>query len=490
MNPSNVRAPFTIWIALLFGALAPPAVAQTWTLTGNLNVSRLGPTATVLTDGRVLVAGGESVINGSGPGLNSAEIYNPATGTWTLTPNMTAVHSGAAAVRLTDGRVLLCGSNAGLVQSNICEIYDPISGTWTQTGSMNGARGFQNAVGLVLLANGKVLATAGISGGGPTNAAELYDPSTGTWQVTGSLPVSIAGPSATLLPNGQVLVAGGNDNFGVFPNAELYDPSSGLWTPTGPLNQARAQHIGVLLGNGKVLVAGGRIGRFSTCCTQTATAELYDPGSGTWTLTSSMSVARDSHQAVFLNNGQVLVTGGLSAAFTTVLNTTEIYNPGSGTWSAAPSMNQARTGHGAALLLDGRILVAGGADSGSNSLNSAETLGPIYGVCVLYDQTRSVKSGAVFPIKIELCDVNGTDVSSSAIVVHATQITSLSSFSGTPEDVGNANPDNDFRFDSTLGTTGGYIFNLSTTGLASGTYSLQFTAAGDPVTHSVNFGVK
>lgn len=113
-----------------------------------------------------------------------------------------------------------------------------------------------------------------------------------------------------------------------------------------------------------------------------------------------------------------------------------------------------------------------------------------YGICVLYDQTRSVNSGATFPIKLYLCDVNGNDVSSSGIVLHATAVTNLSGFSGPVESPGNANPDNDFRFDSTQGPTGGYIFNLSTAGLSTGTYGLQFTAGADPTTHSVNFGVK
>lgn len=111
-------------------------------------------------------------------------------------------------------------------------------------------------------------------------------------------------------------------------------------------------------------------------------------------------------------------------------------------------------------------------------------------ICVAYDQTRSVHSGAAYPVKIELCDGAGNDLSSPAITVHATQVTSVSGFAGLVDDAGNANPDNDFRFDSGLGPTGGYIFNLKTTGLASGTYSLQFTAGADPVTHSVNFGVK
>ena len=113
-----------------------------------------------------------------------------------------------------------------------------------------------------------------------------------------------------------------------------------------------------------------------------------------------------------------------------------------------------------------------------------------YGICPLYDQTRSINSGATFPIKLQLCDVNGNDLSSSAIVVHATSVNAVSGFSGAPDAPGNANPDNDFRFDPTLGSSGGYIFNLSTAGLPSGTYSLQFIAGSDPATHSVNFGVK
>jgi hypothetical protein len=113
-----------------------------------------------------------------------------------------------------------------------------------------------------------------------------------------------------------------------------------------------------------------------------------------------------------------------------------------------------------------------------------------YGICALYDQTRSVNGGAVFPIKVELCDASGNDLSSGAIVMHATAIDMVSGYVGVPESPGNANPDSDFRYDSTLGTSGGYIFNLSTSGLAAGTYSLQFTAAGDPVMHTVNFGVK
>jgi hypothetical protein len=130
-----------------------------------------------------------------------------------------------------------------------------------------------------------------------------------------------------------------------------------------------------------------------------------------------------------------------------------------------------------------------GGDRISSAGSGSLTQNVEYGICPLYDQTRSVHSGATFPIKLQLCDADGNDLSSSAIVVHAPSVSAVSGFSGTPDSPGNANPDSDFRFDPTLGANGGYIFNLSTGGLTPGTYSLQFTAGNDPVAHSVNFGV-
>jgi sugar lactone lactonase YvrE len=115
----------------------------------------------------------------------------------------------------------------------------------------------------------------------------------------------------------------------------------------------------------------------------------------------------------------------------------------------------------------------------------------LYNVCLLYDRTKVVKSGSTIPIKLQLCDSSGNDLSSSSITVHGVSITQVStSITGTVQDSGNANPDNDFRFDITLGPTGGYIFNLSTNGLTTGTYNLNFTAGSDPVSHAAPFQVK
>jgi len=112
-----------------------------------------------------------------------------------------------------------------------------------------------------------------------------------------------------------------------------------------------------------------------------------------------------------------------------------------------------------------------------------------YNICVQYDQTQVKKAGSTIPIKLQLCDANGANVSAPNVIVHAVFVQMLSGSVPpvTPDDSGIANPDNDFRFDTTIGTTGGYIFNLSTKGLTAGAWSLVFTAGADPTFHSVGF---
>jgi CSLREA domain-containing protein len=130
-------------------------------------------------------------------------------------------------------------------------------------------------------------------------------------------------------------------------------------------------------------------------------------------------------------------------------------------------------------------------DSHNNSSSQGVNYTVAYNICPQYDQGHSVKSGATIPIKLDLCDINGADQSASGIVVHATGVAMVSTnASELLQDAGNANPDDDFRFDSTLGTTGGYIFNLSTSGYPSGTFALQFTAGSDPTPHVTQFQVK
>ena len=148
----------------------------------------------------------------------------------------------------------------------------------------------------------------------------------GTWTATGSMNQSRDRFSGGLLPSGKVLVAG---SWAASNSAELYDPSSGTWTETGSLLLGRSEFQAALLANGEVLVAGGYYGEFPT-----AEAELYNPGTGTWSGTGSMNVKRENYALAVLTNGEVLVAGGATAErFLGVTNTAEIYNPGTGTFT-------------------------------------------------------------------------------------------------------------------------------------------------------------
>jgi hypothetical protein len=236
-----------------------------------MNTARYEHTATLLPNGKVLVAGGNGVMIA----LASAELYDPASGTWTTTGPLNAARYYHTATLLPNGKVLVAGGSSDTGALASAELYDPASGTWTNTGSLNTARELHTAT---LLPSGKVLVAGGENiYGYPIASAELYDPVSGMWTNTGSLSTAREYHTATLLPNGQVLVAGGGGNSGILTNAELYNPATGTWTTTGSLNTARGYHTATLLANGKVLVAGG----FNNIIGgMTSSAELYDVGLG------------------------------------------------------------------------------------------------------------------------------------------------------------------------------------------------------------------
>jgi N-acetylneuraminic acid mutarotase len=352
------------------------AAAPTWTATRSMLGVRGAQTATLLSDGRVLVAGGTSE-SGSGDTnpLATAELYDPSSRTWIATGSMGTPRDAATATLLPGGKVLVAGGADGIaVPTNVlasAELYDPASGTWTATGTMGTPRATATAT---LLPDGRVLVAGGLDGHNAGASAELYDPTTGTWTATGSMRDARFGHTATLLPNGRVLVVGGFHGERIaLASAELYDLASGTWIATGSLSQARLLgHTATLLANGKVLVTGGESGTGWL-----ATCELYDPASGTWTATGTMGTPRAIATATLLPDGRVLVAGGLDLNNT--LASAELYDPTSGTWTATGSMGQGRFGHTATLLPDGSVLVSGGygaASNGRRSLASAELYGP------------------------------------------------------------------------------------------------------------------
>ena len=258
--------------------------------------------ATLLPNGLVLIAGG---IDRTGYSA-SAELYDPATGSWSATDRLNLARSGHTATLLPNGKVLVVGGvNTDLNLTATAELYDPATRKWTLTDSLHTGRDNHTAT---LLPNGTVLVAGGLEGDFEVSTgAETYDPTTGTWSVTGDLNVARRNHTATLLPNGTVLLAGGVDiNFGPTSSAELYDPASGSWTATTDLNHARYFHTATLLPDGTVLVAGG----FDDSFDSSNKAEIYDPARASWTITGDLNNARDRHTATLLSNGTVLVAAG------------------------------------------------------------------------------------------------------------------------------------------------------------------------------------
>ncbi|MGH9840109.1 MAG: kelch repeat-containing protein, partial [Blastocatellia bacterium] len=259
---------------------------------------------------------------------------------------------GHTATLLANGQVLVAGGYNppfGDEFFSSAELYDPATGTWSYTGNLNSAVGSHTAT---LLANGKVLVVGGCCGPANNKKAELYDPATGTWSLTSNLNTERFAHTATLLPSGKVLVAGSNTYTAAGPSdsAELYDPATGTWSSTGNLNTARGGHTATLLANGQVLVAGGR--------NLTTSAELYDPATGTWSVTGSLNTAREICIATLLANGQVLVGPGGGPD-----KSAELYDPATRIWSGTANTNTAHGIHTATLLPNGKVLVVGSSDS-------------------------------------------------------------------------------------------------------------------------------
>jgi len=399
-QPFRSKAVLTLlgtFLILTVSAAPDAGAAGTWSPTGSMTVARFFPTAaTLLTDGRVLVAGGcgddECFTL-----LASAELYNPATGTWSATGSMSVAPCCPTATRLLDGRVLVADGG-----STSAELYDPTTGTWSQTGSTSvGSFGFV----ATLLLDGRVLVTGGGSNG---TSAELYNPTTGTWSPTGSTSGRFFS-TATGLLDGRVLVAGGSNGT----SAELYDPTTGTWSPTGSTSVGRFGFVATLLVDGRVLVIGGGSNGNS--------AELYNPTTGTWSPTGSTS-GRFFGLATRLLDGMVLFTSSFPNG-----TAAELYNPTTGTWSPTASTH-AGFFQIATLLLDGQVLVAGGGSNGT----SAEIFNSSPLRAAVLPTSRSVQVGTPAPATAFATIINtGTSTATGCQIAPDTTLSATFDFQTT-----------------------------------------------------------
>jgi hypothetical protein len=279
--------------------------------TASMSIERMAHTATTLRDGRVLVAGG---FVSERSAAHSAQSYNPVTERFASLPRMITVRHSHSATLLPSGKVLLVG---GFVEGNTT-----------------------------------------------TTSAELFDPASNTFTATGALRSPRAGHIAVLLGNGLVLIAGGvGPDWRFLSTAELYDPATGRFLSTGSMTVARESHTAVLLHDGRVLIAGGHRGRRADIILYTS-AEVYEPNKGAFRRVGDMSTRRHKHDAVLLQDGRVLVTGGSDerdneGAYTS----TELFDPRADAFTNGPAMRLARYKHvgSSVQLSSGMIVVAGGA---------------------------------------------------------------------------------------------------------------------------------
>jgi hypothetical protein len=373
-----IRRIFGFLLVLLGSSSYDLVLAQspgTFTATGEMTTPRSGHTATLLTNGKVLIAGGWSRLGSLV--LDTAELYDPDSGVFTPTGSMTTPRVLNSATLLPDGRVLIVGPRGNRERivpgSTTAEIYDPSTGAFTATGDMISEHYCQQAI---LLGNGKVLIVGGSadSGFARTPAAELYDPATGTFTPTGTYANdnylygynSCQGAASALLADGRVLIVW--DSGG----AEVYDADRGAFTHIGQTFFQQYNDLlptATVLMNGKVLLAGGAHNDIQSAAY--ARAELYDPSAGTFSRTGDMTAPRAANSATLLPDGTVLMAGTYPVGRAS-LASAELYDPVTGAFTAAPGMITSRCCHTATLLEDGRVLIVGG----STPISLAELYNP------------------------------------------------------------------------------------------------------------------
>ncbi|MGI8807497.1 MAG: kelch repeat-containing protein [Acidimicrobiales bacterium] len=294
----------------------------------------------------------------------------PAVGTWSAVPDLVNIRGTTTAVVLKNGKALAVGGGVGQQAVAAAEIFDPAAGVWQSTGAMNQPRRGHQAA---LLGDGRVMVAGGIHEGELLSSAEIYDPDTARWTTVAPMSVARLGSTLTLLTNGNVLVTGGNvldaasgtgGGQTIRPDgtAEIYNVAANRWTKTsGALSTPRFEHTATALDDGRVLIAGGQGPPIAGNTGALASTEIYDPAVDSFRKSNDMGDARFNHAALKLPDRSVMVVGGAGGTNgDTSLSTAEVFNPGDGSWTSAGALTGSRSGHAAAVFPDGRVVVAGG----------------------------------------------------------------------------------------------------------------------------------
>lgn len=347
------------------GEAATPITAV-WGDTAKMAEDRFGHAMTALADGRVIVVGGSDY--GGSPGVDATvEIWDPASGRWSFGRGLGAPRVSHTATLLADGRVLVAGGMNGAELGSLWslpdgaaaglsafEVWDPATSLWTSGGEMVVGRFDHSAI---LLADGRVLIAGGRkevrSGSRALDDAEVWIPGAGA-RSTGRLPRPVASPASVRLADGRALLVDGEGSF-------LWDPTTGEWSDAGRLRLPREGYSVTSLSDGRALVAGG-----SECdsCGASASVEIWDPVTMSWSVGAAMGSGRRGHAAALLGDGRVLVAGGQGGGAVAkgerFVMSAEVWDPSTGRWSPAGHLRTGRSDPRMALLPGGGVFIAGG----------------------------------------------------------------------------------------------------------------------------------
>ncbi|MCY4529522.1 MAG: hypothetical protein OXD46_10905 [Chloroflexi bacterium] len=333
---------------------------------GTMHYSRVDHSATLLRDGRVLVAGGMD--NAFTP-LRTAELFNPETNRWEEAAEMRESRTEHSATLLRDGRVMVTGGlNEKLEIVGTTEIFDPDTGKWSQH---EGMRTVRRGHFTLPLNDGRVLVVGGvgqtlgglgilanISAVGALLSTEIYDPQTDLWSRASDMREGHSGGLAVVLKDGRVLVAGGYNQAESLASSEVFDPKVDEWIRTASMARKTFANTATVLSDGSVLFTGG-FGMSRSKGGITPGSEVFDPQTNEWRKAPDTVHGRMRHTITLLPDGRVVTIGGSTASGPA--DTAEYMDPETWAWSEISPMSVERSGHTATLLQDGRILVAGGA---------------------------------------------------------------------------------------------------------------------------------